>query len=199
VAPFGDVVLAGGCGTLRSGDRGNSWSLVDSISPTCFAVQGATVFAGSDSAGVRFSSDAGISWAAVNDGLSDLHITSLAIAGGNLYAGTAESGVWRRSLSDFATAVHEVPRALEIFALEPNFPNPFNPSTTIRYSLPREAYVSIIITNSLGEVVAHLFRGSAAAGVHQLEWSPGMAPSGAYSCRLLADGRSFTQRMLLVK
>jgi hypothetical protein len=94
----------------------------------------------------------------------------------------------------------------EEFALPQNHPNPFNPSTTIRYDLPNESRVSLRIYNLLGEQVASLSDGVEQAGSRSKVWDAGAFPSGIYFCRLCAvstvdAGRSFTQvrRMLLVR
>jgi hypothetical protein len=55
-------------------------------------------------------------------------------------------------------------------ALLPNYPNPFNPSTTIRFELPYEKRVRLIIYDILGRQVRVLHDGKANAGVHALTW-----------------------------
>ena len=57
------------------------------------------------------------------------------------------------------------------FSLEQNFPNPFNPSTQIRFGLPMSANVKITIYNLLGEVVKQLVNTEMNAGVHTVQWN----------------------------
>lgn len=68
----------------------------------------------------------------------------------------------------------------ENFILYQNYPNPFNPSTTIKYSLPSESRVELIITNLLGQVVEKLVSGIKSLGVHEVKFEAGNLPSGIY-------------------
>lgn len=88
--------------------------------------------------------------------------------------------------------------------LEQNFPNPFNPTTTIRFGLPAESHARLTIFNSLGHVVAVLFDRSLPAGEHSLLWdgtdgNGRRVGSGMYLYRLEAGGSVTTRRMLLMQ
>ena len=85
-----------------------------------------------------------------------------------------------------------------LFALS-CFPNPFNPSTTIRYSVPQTGEVSITVYNVRGQKVATLQNGQQSAGEHELTWNAGDQPSGVYLLRLQAAGQSKTSKVLLLK
>ncbi len=65
-------------------------------------------------------------------------------------------------------------------SISDNYPNPFNPSTTIEYSLPNESRVKISIYNSIGEVIENLVSGIRNAGTHKVVWSADEFPSGIY-------------------
>jgi len=69
-----------------------------------------------------------------------------------------------------------------------NYPNPFNPSTTIEYSLAAESIVTILIYNSIGEIVQELFSGMRNAGFHQATWNAENYPSGIYFYSFEAAG-----------
>jgi hypothetical protein len=90
------------------------------------------------------------------------------------------------------------------FKLHDNYPNPFNPATTINFDLPATGNVSLIIYNLLGEQVVELENTTRVAGVHQVRWD-GMdkagnaLPSGMYFARLTAPEYSETIKMLLLK
>ncbi|NBC17997.1 MAG: T9SS type A sorting domain-containing protein [Bacteroidetes bacterium] len=87
----------------------------------------------------------------------------------------------------------------EAFALAANYPNPFNPQTTIRYALPQAAEVRLVVYDVLGREVAVLVDGMRPAGRHQAVFEAANLPSGVYLYRLDADSFTQTRRMLLVK
>jgi endoglucanase len=91
------------------------------------------------------------------------------------------------------------------FTLYPSYPNPFNPSTTLRYDLPDESKVMLKIYDMLGKEVSTLVNHSEAAGNHQVVFNAGSLPSGVYFARLTAvpdNGNKMhiqSQKMLLAK
>jgi hypothetical protein len=103
------------------------------------------------------------------------------------------------------TAVEETPAALPSnVALRGNHPNPFNPKTDIRFSLPAAASVDLAVFDVKGRRVATLVSGRLEAGDHVVTWqgtdAQGMAqPSGVYFARLRAEGTTLTHKMLLLK
>lgn len=89
------------------------------------------------------------------------------------------------------------------FSLQQNFPNPFNPTTTIAYQLSRSGDVELQIFNILGQPVRTLIRQQQAAGRHLTVWDgrndAGLAlPSGVYLYRLKVGAQFRTRKMLLV-
>lgn len=97
-------------------------------------------------------------------------------------------------------------KALEIAspAIEGNYPNPFNPSTTIRYRLNEDGLVRLAVYNTLGQEVALLVNEFQSAGSRSAVWNGTnetgeSASSGVYVYRLSADGVVQTGRMILAK
>jgi flagellar hook assembly protein FlgD len=83
-------------------------------------------------------------------------------------------------------------------------PNPFNPSTTITYSIPRDMQVSLEIFDVAGRHVTSLVRGHVVAGEHQAQWAGRddgghRVASGVYLYRLQAADQVKTKRMVLIK
>ena len=85
------------------------------------------------------------------------------------------------------------------FTLSQNHPNPFNPVTTIEYTLSRSGEVSLIIYNILGKEVARLVDGEMTAGNHTANWDASNFASGIYFYRLQAGDFVLTRKMVLLK
>lgn len=95
-----------------------------------------------------------------------------------------------------AAAVTAVPAAN---ALQTNYPNPFNPETTISWQLAETAQVSVRIYNLTGEEVAVLVNQEQPAGYYKVTWNAAALPSGLYFCRFNAGSTTAVKRMLLLK
>jgi tetratricopeptide (TPR) repeat protein len=80
-----------------------------------------------------------------------------------------------------------------------NYPNPFNPSTKIVYSLPEDSHVNITIYNSLGQEVIKLIDEQKIAGSYTIEWNPGKLSSGLYYYRIKTDKSSEMRKMIYMK
>lgn len=90
------------------------------------------------------------------------------------------------------------------FSLQGNYPNPFNPGTTIRFTLPKSARVIIDIYNVQGKLVDRVSRKGAAAGTHEVQWVPDNTDgqtvgSGIYFYRVYTPEFHATGKMLLLK
>jgi hypothetical protein len=128
-------------------------------------------------------------------------------AAANLLTGTVTS------FSDFtggeksavsAAGQERITMAPAFYALHDNFPNPFNPATTIRFDLPKESYVTIDIFNIIGQKVITLVNETLSAGSHAVQWRAN-AGSGVYFYRIDAasvngnDRYLKTHKMILTK
>lgn len=94
--------------------------------------------------------------------------------------------------------------AVQGFRLYPNYPNPFNPSTTIRYQLATDDRVSLKIYNTLGQEIRTLVSGRKEAGVHDVTWNGRdhaghIVASGVYIYRLQAGSQVKSGKMILTK
>jgi hypothetical protein len=77
--------------------------------------------------------------------------------------------------------------APKVFALEQNFPNPFNPTTTIYYQLPTDSRVSIVVYDLLGREMKRLVDETKEAGYHQERFDASGIASGMYFYRMTAE------------
>ncbi len=90
------------------------------------------------------------------------------------------------------------------FHLEQNFPNPFNPETTIEYSVRQAGSVHLAIYNLKGQLVRSLVKEEIPAGTHRITWDGrdsrgNQAASGVYIYRLTSDSQNLSRRMLLIR
>ncbi len=92
------------------------------------------------------------------------------------------------------------------FALQHNYPNPFNPTTTLKYQLPVDSKVTVRIYNVLGQTVATIADGNEPAGYKSVQWNAVGVASGVYFCKLeavsLSDpGKMYSriEKMMLLK
>jgi hypothetical protein len=84
-------------------------------------------------------------------------------------------------------------------ALLPNYPNPFNPWTTIPFTLVEDSQTSVKVYNLRGETVATLLSGKLTTGYHETRWNASNVSSGVYMIRLEANGITKTQKVMVLK
>jgi len=91
------------------------------------------------------------------------------------------------------------PAGVREFALNPNYPNPFNPLTTIRFDLAKEAFVSLSVCDISGKEVAVLLSETMSPGRHLVPWNAGGLASGVYFIWFEAGPCSQIRKCVLVK
>ncbi len=106
--------------------------------------------------------------------------------------------------ADFITAVEDGMSVPHQFAINPNYPNPFNPVTTITYELDRTVVVSLKIYDVLGREVRTLVNTQQATGIHTVVWdgknNAGIpVTSGTYISRLQSETSIVSRRLTLIK
>ena len=192
-------------GIYLSTNNGTSWTPVNLGLTTSggfwsFAVSGTNIFAGSFGGSVFLSTNNGTSWTSVSEDLPGRIVSALVVSGKNLFAGTVWGGVWRRPLSEMVTSVERTSMDLPAqFSLGQNHPNPFNPSTTISFSVPSKLFVSLKVFDALGREVSNLVAEELPAGTYTRHWDAAALPSGVYFYRLQAGEYLETNRMVVLK
>ncbi len=119
-----------------------------------------------------------------------------------LLAGTRNGQLFCYSggLNALTGLAHPVSGKIETYALEQNFPNPFNPVTYIRFHLPVQTEITLKVFNILGQEVITLIPGSLyPAGANTLMFDAGSLPSGMYVYRLESARGILSRRMLLIR
>ncbi len=173
-------------GVFISDNSGTSWAADTSglKNVNCFVVVNDQLIAGTDDNGVYLSVDNGVTWTSFSSGIpANTRVWSLAVSSDGIFAGTS-SGVWVTASPTNTEVEREIPVPLT-FTLKQNFPNPFNPSTTIQYALPVQSTVKLVIYNILGQVVKELVNAEQSAGYQLAVWNATTA-SGMYFYRLEA-------------
>ena len=92
----------------------------------------------------------------------------------------------------------------QTFALHHNYPNPFNPTTSINFDLPNNTNVTIAVYDINGRLVANLFKGVKSAGYHTISWDSrnqlgGKVSAGVYFYQLQSKEFVKTRKMILLK
>jgi uncharacterized delta-60 repeat protein len=91
---------------------------------------------------------------------------------------------------------HEVPGK---FSLSQNYPNPFNPVTNIEFSVPKSAFVNLIVYDISGREVETLVNQNMSAGIYKADWDASKYSSGMYLYTITAGNFRETKKMLLIK
>jgi len=89
--------------------------------------------------------------------------------------------------------------AVETFNLEQNFPNPFNPMTTVKYQIPEKSLVTVKVYDVLGNEIETLVNEGKKSGSYEITWYAEGLPSGVYFYQLKAGSYIETKKMLLMK
>ena len=118
------------------------------------------------------------------------------------------------SYSYIPTGIEQFEGEVSTYSLSNNYPNPFNPSTKISYTIPKRSSVNIKVFNLLGSEIVELINDEVEAGSYDIEFNAAILPSGVYFYRLqvypansgagnpeTSSGQVFidTKKMLLIK
>lgn len=85
------------------------------------------------------------------------------------------------------------------YVLYGNYPNPFNPSTTIKYTIPEKGFVTLEVYNIIGQSVGTLENKLKEAGTYEVVFDAGDLSAGLYFCRISVNNFTAVKRMALVK
>ena len=184
--------------TTNAGVLWNSLGLIEQNVQTLL-VSGSNLIAGCDN-GIYISPNKGINWFQKNQGFAQVpQIYSLYLQDDFVLAGTNEKSVWKRSLSELVgikTISTEVPSS---FSLSQNFPNPFNPTTIIKYQIKENSFVSLKVFNALGREVSTIVNEKQNVGTYSVTFDASSLASGIYFYKLTSVNLSETKKMILIK
>jgi photosystem II stability/assembly factor-like uncharacterized protein len=193
-------------GVFVSDNEGISWAADISglENVNCFVVVNEQLLAGTDDNGVYLSGDGGVTWTSFGSGLpGSTRVWSLAVSSEGIFAGT-DKGIWKLPLSEINTNVESTNELPNGFSLKQNFPNPFNPRTKIKYSIPsvgtrRGVFVQLKVYDMLGREIITLVNEEKPSGNYEVNFNASNLPSGIYFYRLQAGSFVETKKMTLLK
>ena len=136
------------------------------------------------------------------DGLTDNYVWSIAVDADNVKWFGTLGGI--SSFDERIVSVENPRDMLVVMDIRGNFPNPFNPFTTIEFSLDTKGFITLDIFNISGQKINTLFSENLTAGAHSVIWdgrdaNGSAVSSGIYFCRLLMGDCVAAHRMVLVR
>jgi hypothetical protein len=163
-------------------------------------LQSPNVLVGCDS-GVVVSTNSGVSWRNKSEGLNSnsRNVGRLFYTNNYVFATLPNGELWRRPYDDAIIVKQISSEVPDSYTLSQNFPDPFNPSTTIQYSVPTKGLVTLVVYDLLGRVVTTLVNETQSPGTYAVKWNASDIPSGTYFYRIQSDQYTDTKRMVLIK
>ena len=199
-------------GVFKSLDGGKNWKNLNTACRDIYALaihpHTSAIYAAGYSTGVYCSKDGGTNWTAMNDGLTSFELECMVLDSQNdlLFVGTNSGGVFRYDIATDIEPVVTRPALPNKLTLFPNFPNPFNPRTTIRYEIPihTNSPIQLRIYNVAGQLMKTLVDEIQQAGTHIISWDgaddKGVAvSSGVYLCILQVGNSSVSRKISLIR
>ena len=203
------AIAAGDKLFIKTTDGGATWNYsnvtldqtltgIASLQSSIWAV-GAKV-ASPKSTGILQSTDAGTSWTnkvnyAVFDSTNTVIDVTIAPSGA-VYVCAGNSVIYSNAALTNVLADPKVPQE---YSLGQNFPNPFNPATTISYQLPVRSNVRLTVYNILGKEIATLVSKVMEPGYYSVRFDASALSSGLYFYRLQSDKYTEVKKMMLIK
>jgi len=186
-------------GIYRSEDTGDTWTLVEPVADLYnidFADADNGMAVGKSGAAL-ITHDGGNTWdpanAPTNRPLN--HVTTF--SGDHAFVSGSQLDLFEYDTRPDPSSVRMITKsAVELL---PNRPNPFNPSTVIRFVLAERSHVRLTIHDVTGRLVAVLTEGVRDPGMHSVEWRAANVASGVYFCRLEAGRTSVSRKLVLLK
>jgi hypothetical protein len=209
VAANGANVFAGtyGGGVFLSTNNGGNWTAVNNGLTNQYVLtlmfSGSNLFAGT-AGGVFLSNNNGTGWVNKNQGFNPVSpVATFLIANNYIFSGTISQYAWRRLLSEIIGIQNISSEIPSSFSLHQNYPNPFNPVTKIRYDLPKNSFVNLVVFDARGCEVETLVNENQSAGTYEAAFNGNKLSSGVYFFKMQAGKSSVdfieTKLMLLVK
>jgi photosystem II stability/assembly factor-like uncharacterized protein len=201
--PF--IGMTGGTALLMTTNSGTSWQNTIAPLPGTANLSGITGFGSTwlvtrQAPVIYGSTDNGLSWntnyTAPGAGLFR-HIAKDRAVGNTFYAvrstGNISRGVFFLGITPVSTVIPDN------YGLSQNYPNPFNPETSIKFSIPKNGFVTLSVFDALGREIKSIVNENLNAGEYKVSFDAGNLTSGTYFYKLISGNFVETKKMVLVK
>lgn len=188
-----------GEGVFVSDNNGGTWNATPLNDKTIYSITSiSNVVLALTSSTVYFTKDYGLSWEEKEFGLPIGDTFNTAVSNStNFFIGTFGFSVYRRPYTEIVSVDEtQVPTA---YNLKQNFPNPFNPSTTISFQIPDFSYVSLKIYDLLGNEIQTLVNELKQPGNYKVNFTPVGLASGIYFYQMRTDKFTDTKKLIFIK
>jgi photosystem II stability/assembly factor-like uncharacterized protein len=195
-------------GVQLSTNNGNNWSTFNtgltSLDIHSLLISGSNLIAGASN-GIFVTSTNTNNWTNKNQGFATAPVANrLTICGSYLFCGTIGQSVWRRNLSEIVGIKQISESVPSSFSLKQNFPNPFNPSTNIKFDVPLwrgvgGRTVQLKIYDISGREISTLVNENLPAGTYEVMFDASHLNSGVYFYKIISGNYSETKKMLFLK
>jgi len=186
----------------KTTNAGNNWT--QTIFPNsvfldvCF-VNAYTGWVCGDYGDVYKTTNEGINWFKINTGLN-YSFKNIEFINSNTGFITGDGGLILKTTDGGSVFVNQtVVESPSSFKLFQNFPNPFNPTTTIKFEISKSSNVKISVFDITGKEIETLVNEKLNAGTYQTEWNGTSYSSGIYFYKMITDGYVETKRMILLR
>lgn len=198
----GAIIYATNYSLWKSTNNGGNWTEYKPNNSSVYSmtITGNYIFLGTNQ-GIYMSANGGTTWVLKNQGLPSSGTGYyLSTQGNYLFTsfGQANSLVYRRLLSE-TIDVRQISSVVTDYALEQNYPNPWNPATKIEYSIPKSGLVTLKVFDILGKEISTLVDENQSPGTYSVNFQGAELPSGIYFYRLQAGSYTETKQMILIK
>jgi photosystem II stability/assembly factor-like uncharacterized protein len=190
-------------GVFLSSDNGNNFQAVDTgmtyYSIITLLANGTNLYTATDE-GIFLSTNKGGNWINISPETQvGPHGDAITLAVYDSYLFAVSYSFWRRPLSEIITGINQKNKLPTSFSLQQNFPNPFNPTTTINYSIPKSCFISIKVYDILGREVTTLVSENKPIGNYSVQFNAAKLTSGVYFYRMQAGDFVQTKKLVLLK
>ena len=122
------------------------------------------------------------------------------VSSGEIYTLDGSVEVWSSMLVSSVNNLTGTNRLIpQVLTVNPAFPNPFNPVTTISFGIPKDGMVTINVFDVNGRLVNTLQNGIMEAGSYDVEWNGNNQPSGMYLVKFQFENELKTEKIMLIK